>query len=240
MMRPIPANEMDSVSHDGRMALRPPIKSRRRIPMAILAVVVAIAGTSVITTAVIYWPNGSPTEHSLPPSTEAPPIPGQIGISVSPKPTGGSYEPVSRPCTAVGWGPIATHVGRPDNDPQEKRTASGAIVTMTCSTALGEGDSRGVAMAEITLIKDGSAEDMFQWLRRTVPEDTVVSPVSGLGTAAYAYVEEDLGPVLVTYDGNAYIRLVWAPSQQQTLPMYGDIARALIDVAQQTLDYLLA
>ncbi|MGI5213360.1 hypothetical protein [Plantactinospora sp. CA-290183] len=238
MLRPKPANETDSVTGAGHMALRPAVKSRRRIPLTILAVVVAIAVTSVITTAVIYWPNVSPTEHLLAPSTEAPPDLGQIGISVSPKATGGSYEPVIRPCAAVGWGPIATHVGRPASVAQEKLSASGPIVTMVCSTPLGDGDSRGVAMAEITLVEDGSAEDMFEGLRRAIQADVVLTPISGLSAAAYAYVDEDVGPAVVAYDGNLYLRLVWVPMKPKMLPMYSGIVRALAEVARQTMDSL--
>ena len=94
-------------------------------------------------------------------------------------------------------------------------------------------------MAQITVFTDGgTADGLYEGLRRMIADGTVLTPVSGLGTAAYAYVDEDTGPVVVAYDGNLYIRLVWAPLEQQMLPVYGCIARALIEVGRQAMGYL--
>ncbi|MGI5215105.1 hypothetical protein [Plantactinospora sp. CA-290183] len=216
------------------------INPRRRIPLTILAVVVSIAAASIVTTAVIYWPKDAAREPAQqePTGTAPSTTPEGIGISVGPYPTGGSYAAVSQPCTAIGWGPLSTQVGRKGNDPQEDRSATGNVVSMNCSTILGEGQAAGVAMAEITIINNGSAQGMYEGLRAAIPADTVLTPVSGLGTAAYAYVEKDLGPALVAYDGNLYIRLVWAPLEKQKLPMYGGVVRALTEVCTRAMHYL--
>ncbi|MDG4790145.1 hypothetical protein O7626_30210 [Micromonospora sp. WMMD1102] len=214
-------------------------RPRRRLPVTILALVVAIAIGSVLATAIVYWPTDRRESAPVAAPSGKQQSPDGVGFSVTPATSHGVYESVGRPCVAVGWAPIAAEVGgKPGSDPQESSTVLGSMATLRCSVALGEGETHGVAMAEITIFGNSSAEGTYEGLRRTIPGDIVLTPISGLGTAAYAYVEKDAGPAVVAYDGNMHIRLVWVPLQRQMLPMYGGLARALAEVARQTMDYL--
>ncbi|GAA3741646.1 hypothetical protein GCM10022225_26410 [Plantactinospora mayteni] len=231
-------NDGTSSASRGQDVLQELTHQRRRSPLTVVALVAAIAIGSVLATAILYWPADRREGSPLVETSDLQPDPGAAGISVSPGSTRGTYRAVDRPCAAVGWAPIAAEVGRLGTDSQESSTSSGSVATMRCSVALGEGGNHGVAMAEITIFENSSAEDVYENLRRAHSEEVVLTPVAGLGTAAYAYVEKADGPAVATYDGNLYLRLVWVSLQRQMPPVDSGITRALAEVARQTLDYL--
>ncbi|MFY1674046.1 hypothetical protein ACN27G_29520 [Plantactinospora sp. WMMB334] len=203
----------------------------------VLVLVAAIAVGSILAAAIIYFSTDGPDKAPLTRSSTDLPSSHSSRLSVAPT-TRGIFRTVEHPCAAVSWAPIATEVGRPGNDPQESISSAGAVTTMRCSAAIGEGENRGVAMAQMTIVDNSSAEGIYEGLQRAIPDAVTLTPISDLGTAAYAYVEKGIGPAVVTYDGNMHLRLVWVPLHRQPLPMYGTMARALAEVARQVLEYL--
>ncbi|MBF9132717.1 hypothetical protein I0C86_27730 [Plantactinospora sp. S1510] len=212
---------------------------RRRFPVAVLALVAAIAIGSMLGSAFLYWPAAHRGGAPLVETSDMQPRPDAVGFSVTPGSVR-AYKAVDRPCTAVWWAPIAAEVGGLGDDPQESSTVSSSVVTMRCSVALGDGADHGVAMAEIMIFDNSSAEGVYENLQRVHSEDVTLTPISALGAAAYAYIENRDGPAVATYDGNLYMRLVWISLKRQMPPVDGDIARSLVEVARQTMAHLRA
>ncbi|GIG86957.1 hypothetical protein [Plantactinospora endophytica] len=159
------------------------------------------------------------------------------GLSVTAVPAASArYTAVDRPCGVVDWTPLTAQVGERRTEPHAQISTVGSVAVVRCSAILGNGSTVGVATAHMTVANDGGTTwSIYESVRRLNASREVLSPVEGLGTTAHAFVEDNARPVIVAVDGNLYLRLTWAPLEEQILPIFAATARALVEIGRQAM-----
>ena len=113
----------------------------------------------------------------------------------------GVYKTVSKPCASLDLTTVQAFAGKPKEVRPDKPYESAISQMSHCSVAFKEYLLQG----EINFYKTGSAQTMYDGLRKATEKDTVTTDVPGLGEGAYTYLDSGTGPHVVAYDGNLYL-----------------------------------
>jgi hypothetical protein len=129
------------------------------------------------------------------------------------------------------------------SQPRHETTPSGGETEMTCSVRLtAAGNAYGLVQLTVNVLDTPeSARSTYERIKdadtRTAPGGKMTD-VPGVGSAAYTFVDESVGPRLVTTDGNLCLTINWAVaatavSGAGTVP--SDIVTRLSAVAKGTM-----
>jgi hypothetical protein len=129
------------------------------------------------------------------------------------------------------------------SQPRHQTTPSGGETEMQCSVRLtGAGDAHGLVQLTVNILDTAeSAHNTFERIKGAdikTAADGKVTDVPGIGSAAYTFVDESVGPRLVATDGNLSLTINWAiaataVSGSGSLP--ADIVTRLSAVAKGTM-----
>jgi hypothetical protein len=172
--------------------------------------------------------DASPSPPTESPSSEPAPAPSRDT-------TPGTYRPVKKPCARIGTGDVEPVLGRarPNRDPMlNDRVGAGEFATIGCAIDFG-GDA--FARFQIELMDPIAAEAQFSGLRRAQGELTSVADVPDLGQAAYAYVDEQTGPHVVTFDGNLHLTVSFSRISGDAPAADDEIIAALTGLSEKML-----
>ena len=175
--------------------------------------------------------DASPSPPSEPPSSEPSPAP-------SPDRTPGMYRPRKKPCAKIEAGDLEPVLGRarPNRDPMlNDRVRAGGFATIGCAIDFGED---AYARFQIELMDPIAAEAQFSGLRTAQEELTPVADVPDLGQAAYAYVDEQTGPHVVTFDGNLHLTVSFSTISGDAPAADDEIIAALTGLSGKMLRVL--
>jgi hypothetical protein len=168
-------------------------------------------------------------------SGEASPVPASAAASSAP-PT--VYRAVDDLCATADLTSL-TQLFPTQSQTRHTTTATAVMTEMRCSAALASTSTRGYLQIEVNVSKDPrSARFMYEGLRgaetKTAPGGKVTD-VSGVGSAAYTFVDEGLGPRLAVTDGNLYMTIVWSSHGEQADSVPRDIVTRLGAVCTATM-----
>jgi hypothetical protein len=165
------------------------------------------------------------------------PAPGPPSSSASP--AGGpvrQYEAVSAPCDTARWAALEAALGGKVGKSREQARQGKTFASSQCNADLAYRGQAGLAIMMIDVFPGGgSAEPMFRGLRGVQPN---TSAVDGVGQGAYWFDDPDLGPRVITYDGNLQLSAGWSPLTGEADIPTDTLVAALIEVCRQTLAQL--
>lgn len=168
-------------------------------------------------------------------------VPATVAASSAPPAV---YKAVDDLCATVDLSSLAQLF--PKQSQTRHTTNAMAVMTeMRCSAALEASTSaRGYLQIEVNVSKDPqSTRSMYEGLRgaeaKTAPGGKVTD-VPGIGSTAYTFVDEGLGPRLVVSDGNLYMTIVWTSHGESASSIPPDIVTRLGAVCTATMAKLRA
>jgi len=193
-----------------------------------LAVVAAIV-------AVLLWAagcGGTPAGSSAPATTVSP-APGR-SASATPQASSGvpptSYRPVGNVCPAVDVSAFAQRVGKAELKPTAWVDRTGSSTLLSCTVRLGSLGNAGAVIVVAEVFDDRSAQQPFRRLREQQDSTT---PLTGVGTEAYSYLDAGNRPHVVAYDANLHLIVQYVPNTPLNHPQ--DLVPALTEVCKATI-----
>jgi hypothetical protein len=154
------------------------------------------------------------------------------------------YKTVDDLCASVDLTSL-TQLFPKQSQTRHTTNATAVMTEMRCSAALEASTSaRGYLQIAVNVSKDPqSTRSMYEGLRgaetKTAPGGKVTD-VPRIGSAAYTFVDEGLGPRLVVTDGNLYMTLVWSSHGEPASSIPPDIVTRLGAVCTATMAKLRA
>lgn len=200
------------------------------VAVAIVGLVVAGCGPGRGTS-----PAAAPTTPAAPtPATSSggPAAPAVTAApSASPTAPGAAYRAVGNLCTAVDVSALRAQVGAAEPKPAARfqRTDSGTI--LSCTIRLGSLGNAGAVIVLAYIYADHTAQQPFQALRAL--ENYPATPVPGVGTEAYSYLDHSNRPHVAAWDANLQLGVLYLPNRPLNNPR--DLLPALIEVCKATI-----
>ena len=147
-----------------------------------------------------------PTSSTPQPAGSASAAVGNSLEPASPAPSRGPvYQATTTPCELLDHQLLIGTFGPDSGDvtpPQYTRNK--ILTTMACNRSYGHRDTgTTVVTVRVELADPAAVEAQYQGLRGVQQKRTSLTDVPGLGQAAYPSLDQDTGPPLALYDGNA-------------------------------------
>ena len=164
-------------------------------------------------------------------------------VGNNPEPASGAprrgpvYQATTTPCELLDHQLLIRTFGPDSGDvtpPQYTRNK--ILTTMACSRSYGRRDTgTTVVTFRVELADPAAIEAQYRGLRGVQQKRTPLTDAPGLGQAAYTYIDQDTGPHLALYDGNAHLTINAA-----TAAGLGTSPAQTVPVMTQTAQHVLA
>lgn len=211
---------------------------RRRVAVVVGLVAAAlVAGGAVAVASVLPSDDGAqrPNRPGVGGAASVEPSASTGGVPSKP---GNVYRAVDRPCEAADFSVLEKQFGPARGSPLQGSTRTSARTSMSCTTGFGR--SGGTVVMQIEVLAGADSQIMFDGLRRVHVQESPVTEVAGLGAAAYAYVNEDVGTYVVAYDANLYMSVAWSTLGAAPRAPQRELTVLLAEVCRKTMANLAA
>ena len=196
---------------------------------------IVLAATAVLLLG-IGWAARSGVDVARGGRAAALPEPTATRAAAAPTPAAsGVYQVPGDLCQAADFTALRPTFNQIGDLSSEQDSSAGFFAFAQCVGTTGNDTVQGTFSFRASVYVEAAvARQEFEATRRVVEARSKTVTLSGVGDAAYDYVDPAVGPIVEIYDGNLRIRLSWGASDRTAQTPEGT-TNALIKVCQSTM-----